>query len=173
MAISSFRLGGESADKGLIAGRSGDSPVSSLERRSTHFSDPCVRTNRRTVKHRQVKRQLYAHALANLTIPTVGFVMALAVAWKTGIGLMEIVLLGVLFFLTAGAISVAYHRHLTHKSFKAHPAVRAVIIVLGCMAAQGPPIYWTAVHRYHHAHSDEPGDSHSPYRFGKGGWNLL
>jgi len=64
--------------------------------------------------------------------------------------------------ITGAGIAVGFHRYLTHKSFEAKPAVRATLVVLGSMAAQGPVIYWSAVHRYHHAHSDQEDDIHSP-----------
>jgi len=127
----------------------------------------------RRSRRRQVEHQLYRQALAALIIPTAGSAVAVMVACQTGVGLMEISLLAVMFVLTCLGISVAFHRHLTHKSFKAKPIARALLIVFGCMAAEGPPIYWAAVHRHHHAHSDEGEDPHSPYRFGSGTRNLI
>lgn len=40
--------------------------------------------------------------------------------------------------------------------------------VLGSMAAEGPVIWWVAVHRRHHAFTDRPGDPHSPNLSGLG-----
>src|SRR5690606_37532199 len=36
------------------------------------------------------------------------------------------------------------------------------------MSFQGNLIDWVAVHRRHHAFTDQPGDPHSPYRYGTG-----
>ena len=60
-----------------------------------------------------------------------------------------------MYWLTLGVgLSVGYHRHFTHGSFQAPRAVRRVLAVLGSMGAQGSPIYWAAIHRRHHEHSD-------------------
>lgn len=65
--------------------------------------------------------------------------------------------------LVAGlGISVGFHRHFAHRSFKAAPWLRWLMAVAGQMAAQGPVMYWTALHRRHHSFSDQPGDPHSP-----------
>jgi stearoyl-CoA desaturase (Delta-9 desaturase) len=72
-------------------------------------------------------------------------------------------LLGVMWFLVGGiGVSVGLHRLFSHRSFEATPALRAVLGAFGAMAAQGPLIYWVALHRMHHAASDQPGDPHSP-----------
>ena len=65
--------------------------------------------------------------------------------------------------LTGLGVTVGFHRHFTHRSFKARPAVRAVLAVLGSAAIEGPVISWVADHRKHHAFSDRPGDPHSPH----------
>ena len=65
--------------------------------------------------------------------------------------------------LAAGfGVSVGFHRHFAHRSFHASPWVRKAMVVAGQMAAQGPLLYWTALHRRHHAFADKPGDPHSP-----------
>jgi stearoyl-CoA desaturase (delta-9 desaturase) len=77
----------------------------------------------------------------------------------------------VLFFLAVGfGVTVGFHRHLTHRSFKAVPSVRATLAILGSMAAQGPPVFWVALHRMHHELSDREGDPHSPNMFGDSLW---
>jgi stearoyl-CoA desaturase (delta-9 desaturase) len=60
-------------------------------------------------------------------------------------------------------ITVGFHRHFAHGSFKAQGGVRAALAVLGSMSAQGTLAYWVSVHRQHHAASDEDGDPHSPW----------
>jgi stearoyl-CoA desaturase (delta-9 desaturase) len=63
-------------------------------------------------------------------------------------------------------ITVGYHRHFTHRSFKATRPVRITLAALGSMALQGPVISWVADHRRHHAFTDKEGDPHSPWLFG-------
>ncbi len=68
-----------------------------------------------------------------------------------------------MWFLVGGVgVSVGLHRHFSHRAFVATQALRGVMAALGCMAAQGTVCYWVALHRSHHTHSDQPGDSHSP-----------
>lgn len=60
-------------------------------------------------------------------------------------------------------ISIGFHRLLSHKSFKVSKVTRNIITYLGCLGAQGSPIFWVAVHNgYHHASSDKQNDIHSP-----------
>jgi stearoyl-CoA desaturase (delta-9 desaturase) len=70
--------------------------------------------------------------------------------------------LGMWFLVGGVGVSVGLHRHFSHRAFDAHPALRAVLGVLGAMAAQGHVVYWVSLHRMHHAASDQPGDPHSP-----------
>ena len=60
-------------------------------------------------------------------------------------------------------VSAGFHRLFTHRSFEAPVVVRALLGVLGSMAAQGSLLFWVAEHREHHQRSDAPGDPHSPY----------
>src|ERR687891_286778 len=100
--------------------------------------------------------------------------LALAVAaWRSWEGLLrpsDLVVFGVLYVLTGLGVTVGFHRHLTHRSFKARPAVRAILAVLGSAAIEGPVISWVADHRKHHAFSDRPGDPHSPHVDHGSGW---
>ena len=66
----------------------------------------------------------------------------------------------------ASGITVGFHRHFTHKSFKAKPWLRVVMAITGSLAVQGNVLHWVADHRRHHAFSDREGDPHSPWLFG-------
>jgi stearoyl-CoA desaturase (delta-9 desaturase) len=59
-------------------------------------------------------------------------------------------------------VTAGFHRMLTHRSFRAQPVVRAIILVFGSMAVEGPAIRWAANHLKHHALADRAGDPHSP-----------
>lgn len=71
-------------------------------------------------------------------------------------------LLGLWFVVGGVGVSVGLHRHFSHRSFDGPPALRWLLGACGQMAAQGPVVYWVALHRLHHAASDRPGDPHSP-----------
>ena len=81
--------------------------------------------------------------------------------------------LAVLFYVIAGhGVTVGFHRYFTHRAFTAKRPLRIALAVAGSMAVEGSVTSWVADHRRHHAHSDGPGDPHSPWRFGPGSWNL-
>jgi stearoyl-CoA desaturase (delta-9 desaturase) len=65
-------------------------------------------------------------------------------------------------------VTAGYHRLLSHASFACPPRVKALLAAMGCLAAEGPPIFWVATHRLHHQHSDQEGDPHSPVAAGRG-----
>jgi stearoyl-CoA desaturase (delta-9 desaturase) len=93
---------------------------------------------------------LIAVHLALFTMPVVeptivAIVLALVVSRIAGLG------------ITAG-----YHRGLTHRSYRTGRVVQFLIAATGCTALQKGPLWWAAHHRLHHAHSDQPGDPHSP-----------
>jgi stearoyl-CoA desaturase (Delta-9 desaturase) len=100
--------------------------------------------------------------------------LALAVAaWRAWEGLLrpsDLVVFAILYVLTGLGVTVGFHRLFTHRSFKARPAVRAILAVLGSAAIEGPVISWVADHRKHHAFSDQPGDPHSPHVDHGVGW---
>jgi stearoyl-CoA desaturase (delta-9 desaturase) len=101
-------------------------------------------------------------------------ILALAVAaWRSWEGLLrpsDLAVFGVLYVLTGLGVTVGFHRHLTHRSFKTRPAVRAVLAILGSAAIEGPVISWVADHRKHHAFADREGDPHSPHVDHGVGW---
>jgi fatty-acid desaturase len=59
-------------------------------------------------------------------------------------------------------IGMGYHRLLTHRGYSAPKWLEYCIATFGTLALQGGPIYWVAVHRMHHRHTDKEGDPHSP-----------
>jgi stearoyl-CoA desaturase (delta-9 desaturase) len=86
--------------------------------------------------------------------------------WGWGLTWTDVVLATVFYVLTVLGVTVGYHRHFTHGSFKATRPLRIALAVVGCMAIQGPVVQWVADHRRHHAFSDRAGDPHSPWRYG-------
>ena len=69
----------------------------------------------------------------------------------------------VLHWLTASiGICLAFHRHLSHRSFKLRPPARFFALLCGTLSAEGSPWVWASTHRLHHQKSDQEGDPHSP-----------
>jgi stearoyl-CoA desaturase (delta-9 desaturase) len=102
-----------------------------------------------------------------LTVITALPMIALLVAgwqlWEQALHVSDLIVFAIVYPLTGLGITVGFHRHLTHRSFKAKRPVRAALAILGSAAVEGPVISWVADHRKHHAFSDEPGDPHSPH----------
>lgn len=65
-------------------------------------------------------------------------------------------------FTCSIGICLCYHRSLSHRSLKLRWPARFVGLLAASLSGEGSPLRWTAVHRVHHGHSDEPGDPHSP-----------
>jgi stearoyl-CoA desaturase (delta-9 desaturase) len=88
-------------------------------------------------------------------------VLALSVFWA-GFSWPAFWTLVVTYSLRVFALTGAYHRYFSHKSFKTSRPFQFVLAFLGTTAAQCGPLWWAAHHRHHHAHSDQPEDVHSP-----------
>jgi stearoyl-CoA desaturase (delta-9 desaturase) len=60
-------------------------------------------------------------------------------------------------------VGMGYHRLLTHGGYKVPWLLEYIITTVGCLALQGGPTRWVAIHRLHHAFVDQKGkDPHSP-----------
>jgi stearoyl-CoA desaturase (Delta-9 desaturase) len=114
------------------------------------------------------KRGIGAHIAVYFGViaPLVALVAAIPFAWGWGLSWVDVGLFLAFYAFGAAGITVGFHRHFTHRSFKAKPWLRAALAVAGSFAVQGPIITWVADHRRHHAFSDREGDPHSPWLYG-------
>jgi stearoyl-CoA desaturase (Delta-9 desaturase) len=96
-------------------------------------------------------------------VPFAATLAAIALLWDRLVSWDDLVLLAVMYLITAGGITIGFHRLLTHRSFRTHKPTEYAFAALGSMAVQGPVIAWVADHRKHHAHTDVEGDPHSPH----------
>ena len=100
------------------------------------------------------------------TVTVVPF-LALGVAgwqvWEQLLGWSDLLVFALLYVATGLGVTVGFHRHFTHRSFRTTRPIRALLAVLGSAALEGPVTAWVADHRKHHAFSDKPGDPHSPH----------
>ena len=97
-----------------------------------------------------------------VALPILGVVAALTLLWQEYVFPLDLVLLAVFYSLTVLGITVGYHRMLTHEGFTTYVPLRALFLILGCMAFEGSPTDWASTHIKHHAHSDDEEDPHSP-----------
>src|SRR6266545_7361006 len=107
-----------------------------------------------------------------ILVPFAALIAAVPLAWGWGLTWVDVVLFFSFYWLTLLGVTVGYHRHFTHGSFKAKRGLRIALAITGSMAVQSPPITWVADHRRHHAFSDREGDPHSPWLFGTSPWAL-
>ena len=106
--------------------------------------------------------------IAFMIIPVVALVAAVMLTWGWGITLLDVVIATIAYFGTGLGVTVGFHRHFTHKSFKATRPMKVALAITGSLAFQGSIVTWVADHRRHHAFSDKEGDPHSPWLFGTG-----
>ena len=106
--------------------------------------------------------------IAFMIIPVVALVAAVTLTWGWGLTLLDVVIATIAYFGTGLGVTVGFHRHFTHKSFKATRPLKVALAVTGSLAFQGSIVSWVADHRRHHAFSDKEGDPHSPWLFGTG-----
>ena len=90
---------------------------------------------------------------------------ALGVFW-TGVTRTALVLCVVLYVVRMWGLTAGFHRYFSHRSYKTSRAFQFVLAFIAQMSAQRGVLWWSAVHRHHHAHSDTPEDAHSPVHAG-------
>jgi stearoyl-CoA desaturase (Delta-9 desaturase) len=105
--------------------------------------------------------------------PVVVLACCLPLLWGRMFNLRDALLAVALYAITGHGITVGYHRLFTHRSFTANRALKIGLGVAGSMAVEGSVIGWVANHRRHHMFSDQPGDPHSPHRYGTGALGQL
>jgi stearoyl-CoA desaturase (delta-9 desaturase) len=106
-------------------------------------------------------------------VTAVPFLALGLVCWQVWADLLrwsDIAVFLIMYVLTAGGVTVGFHRYLTHRSFVTSAPMRAIFAALGSAAIEGPVISWVADHRKHHVFSDREGDPHSPHVGHEGGW---
>jgi stearoyl-CoA desaturase (Delta-9 desaturase) len=79
----------------------------------------------------------------------------------------------VVLYTAALGVSAGAHRHWTHRTFKAKPWVKILMIYLHTVAGQNHLWTWIRDHRQHHKYSDTDADPHNASRgfwFSHIGW---
>ncbi len=74
------------------------------------------------------------------------------------------------------SINICYHRLLAHRSAQVPKWLERLYVILALCCMQDTPGRWVATHRFHHNHSDEPADPHSPlvtFLWGHVGWLII
>lgn len=100
--------------------------------------------------------------LVVVTVPLLATLVAITLLWERAVHWSDLVLLATMYGLVGLGVTVGFHRMLTHRSFRPHPVIKFLLLVLGSMSIEGPALDWAATHIKHHAQADRPGDPHSP-----------
>ncbi len=90
---------------------------------------------------------------------------AFGVLW-TGFTTATVIMCVSLYFIRMGALTSGFHRYFSHRSYKTSRAFQFVLAFMGQTCAQRGVLWWAAIHRRHHLHSDTPLDVHSPRHTG-------
>lgn len=86
---------------------------------------------------------------------------------RYGIAVPEIALFAFYMVATGLSITVGYHRHFSHASFKTHPVIQFLLLFFGAAAFEQTAYTWSSQHRDHHQFVDTDQD---PYSIKKGFW---
>jgi stearoyl-CoA desaturase (Delta-9 desaturase) len=105
--------------------------------------------------------------------PVVALALYLPFAWGRMINTGDLILAAVMYLVTGFGVAAGLHLLVAHHSYKANRALKIALAIAGSMALEGSLISWVAIHRRHHMFSDQPGDPHSPHRYGPGAAGTL
>jgi len=100
--------------------------------------------------------------LALVVIPFLGVLAGIRLLWNRAVDWGDIALMVGLYIPISMGITIGFHRYLTHRGFQTNPVIKAILLILGSMAVEGPANVWATTHRKHHALADQNGDPHSP-----------
>ena len=117
-----------------------------------------------TTTEREFEKPLAEKILVFIGVvgPLIATVYAITLLWQRYVNWSDIALMLTFYLISGLGITVGYHRMLTHKSFETSKSIKALFLIMGCMAWEGNPITWASTHIKHHAHSDQEDDPHSP-----------
>ena len=176
-----------------------DFPLSSRITRwrfSIHFAiDSTATTTRQTeVPHDALAEATHAHAAHAPRLPLPDCIVPGQINWLYAIPIAVLHLAALLAFMPAffswtgvivmlvgvfvfgQSITLCYHRLLTHKCATVPKWFERGMVVLALCSLEDTPGRWVATHRYHHVHSDEQNDPHSPlvaFLWAHVGWLLV
>src|SRR5687768_7185626 len=103
-----------------------------------------------------------AAVLLVVVAPFIATIVAIVQLWNWVVTWRDLIILVGMYIPISLGVTAGFHRMLTHRSFRAHPVVRAIMLILGSMAVEGTAITWAANHLKHHSLADQEGDPHSP-----------
>lgn len=118
----------------------------------------------------QPPKILWAHVIVIAVVHLISLLVF--IPWLFTWSGLVVAILGHFVFGMLG-ITIGYHRLLTHRGFTCPKWLEYVFATMGMFNLQDSPARWVAIHRIHHRHSDQQGDTHSPlvnFFWGHMGW---
>lgn len=101
-----------------------------------------------------------------LTVPFILVHLAVFGVFWTGISWTSFGVAVALYVIRMWAITAGFHRYFSHRTYKTSRVMQFLMAFLAQSSAQRGAIWWAAVHRHHHLHSDTEEDVHSPVHDG-------
>jgi stearoyl-CoA desaturase (delta-9 desaturase) len=92
-------------------------------------------------------------------------VAVLGALWS-GVTWKAVALCVALYAVRMFAVTGGYHRYFAHRAFETSRIFAFFLALLAETSAQKGVLWWAAHHRFHHKHSDDPMDLHSPRQRG-------
>ncbi len=100
---------------------------------------------------------IYPNTIAFLAV----HLAPLGAIWS-GVTTTSILLAITLYVVRMFGVTAGYHRYFSHRSFKTSRFGQFLFAFLAMSSAQKSVLWWAALHRHHHLHSDQEEDVHSP-----------
>jgi stearoyl-CoA desaturase (delta-9 desaturase) len=129
-------------------------------------ADIPISRRRRVLRDASIAAAQRRHFLLFDVVPTLGAIASIPVLAAIGLTWIGATSFVVMWVLNLVGIEIGYHRLFSHGAFEASPRLKAALVALGSMGAQGPVVSWASNHRHHHQHSDTDEDTHSPHAGG-------
>lgn len=92
--------------------------------------------------------------------------LACLLVFFVGVTERAVVLAVCLYWVRMFGMTGGYHRYFAHRAYRTSRFFQFLLGFLGCMGLERGPLWWSATHRQHHRHSDQPEDVHSPVQRG-------
>ncbi len=112
-----------------------------------------------------VKKLIWVNIIFFAVTTLVGIIGGPLYIARYGISASEIILFLFWSAATGFGITVGYHRHFAHATFKTNPVVRFFLLFFGAASFEQSALEWASQHRDHHQYVDTDRD---PYSIAKG-----
>lgn len=122
-----------------------------------------MRNEEAKVPNVMMKRKIEWKHLIVIGLVHVLAVYAIVYAFSKGFSLVNWIMFILLFSSSGLAITLGYHRLVTHQAFKCRSWLKRALMVMGAWTVEGTAHSWATFHRIHHRYTEKPElDPHTP-----------